>query len=49
MESACGVTDDELKAIDREIKDHVSEAAEYAQESPEPDPVEIYTDVTLER
>ncbi len=49
MEAECGVTDDELKAIDREIKDHVSEAAEYAQESPEPDPVEMYTDVTRER
>jgi pyruvate dehydrogenase E1 component alpha subunit len=47
MEEHCGVTEDELKAMDREIKEHVSEAAEYAQESPEPDPVEMYTDVTL--
>ncbi len=36
----------ELKAIDREVKDVVSEAAEFAQNSPEPDPAELYTDVT---
>ena len=36
----------ELKALDREVKDVVSEAAEFAQNSPEPDPAELYTDVT---
>ena len=40
------VEEAELKAIDREIKDEVSEAAEFAQNSPEPDPAELYTDVT---
>ena len=34
-----------LKEIDRAIKDQVSEAAEFAQNSPEPDPAELYTDV----
>ena len=34
-----------LKEIDREIKVHVSEAAEFAQNSPEPDPAELYSDV----
>jgi pyruvate dehydrogenase E1 component alpha subunit len=34
-----------LKTIDREVKDIVSEAAAFAQESPEPDPSELYTDV----
>jgi len=34
-----------LKEIDREIKDIVTEAAEFAQQSPEPDPSELYTDV----
>jgi pyruvate dehydrogenase E1 component alpha subunit len=34
-----------LKEIDREIKDVVSEAADFAQESPEPDPAELYTEV----
>jgi pyruvate dehydrogenase E1 component alpha subunit len=48
METHSGVTEDELKAIDREIKDHISEAADFAQESPEPDAIEMYTDVTLE-
>ena len=44
-----GVTDeDELKEIDREIKDIVSDAAEFAQTSPEPDPAELYTDVLVE-
>ena len=34
-----------LKEIDREIKDIVSEAADFAQTSPEPDPAELYTEV----
>ena len=37
--------EDTLKAIDREIKDAVTEAAEFAEQSPEPDPSELYTDV----
>ena len=37
-----------LKEIDREVKDIVSEAAEFAQNSPEPDPSELYTDVLAE-
>jgi pyruvate dehydrogenase E1 component alpha subunit len=37
-----------LKAIDREIKDIVSEATEFAQSSPEPDAAELYTDVLIE-
>ncbi len=39
------VNEDELKAIDREIKELVKEAAEFAQASPEPDPAELYTNV----
>jgi pyruvate dehydrogenase E1 component alpha subunit len=39
------VTEDQLKTIDREIRDVVSEAADFAQNSPEPDPSELYTDV----
>ena len=38
--------EDELKEIDRNIKDIVSDAAEFAQNSPEPDP--HYTDVMVE-
>ncbi|HSR72332.1 MAG TPA: pyruvate dehydrogenase (acetyl-transferring) E1 component subunit alpha [Kiloniellales bacterium] len=37
-----------LKEIDREVKDVVSDAAEFAQNSPEPDPSELYTDVYVE-
>ncbi|MBI3710028.1 MAG: pyruvate dehydrogenase (acetyl-transferring) E1 component subunit alpha [Proteobacteria bacterium] len=34
-----------LKQIDREVKEVVTAAAEFAQNSPEPDPNELYTDV----
>jgi len=37
-----------LKEIDREVKAIVSEAAEFAQASPEPDPSELWTDVLIE-
>ncbi|PHY13959.1 pyruvate dehydrogenase (acetyl-transferring) E1 component subunit alpha [Caulobacter sp. B11] len=43
-----GVTEDDLKGIDAEVKRIVSEAAEFARTSPEPDPSELYTDVYLE-
>ncbi len=39
---------DSLKAIDKEIKAIVNDAAEFAKTSPEPDPSELYTDVLLE-
>jgi pyruvate dehydrogenase E1 component alpha subunit len=38
-------TEDELKAIDKEIRLIVNTAAEFAIESPEPDPSELFTDV----
>ncbi|MBI2236603.1 MAG: pyruvate dehydrogenase (acetyl-transferring) E1 component subunit alpha [Magnetospirillum sp.] len=37
-----------LKEIDREVKAIVSEAAEFAQTSPEPDPSELFADVLIE-
>ncbi len=37
-----------LKKIDREVKDKVTAAAEFAQTSPEPDPAELYTDILIE-
>ncbi|NWG54549.1 MAG: pyruvate dehydrogenase (acetyl-transferring) E1 component subunit alpha [Hydrogenophilaceae bacterium] len=40
--------DDALKAIDREIRAIVTEAAQFAQESPEPPAEELYTDVLAE-
>jgi pyruvate dehydrogenase E1 component alpha subunit len=44
---AAGVKEDELKAIDKEIKNIVVEAAKFAEDTPEPDPAELYTDVLV--
>ena len=37
--------EDDLKAIDKEIKAIINEAAQFAQDSPEPDEAELWTDV----
>lgn len=42
-----GVEEAEIKRIDDEVKRAVQEAVDFAQESPEPDPSELYTDVLL--
>lgn len=39
------VTEQELKAIDAEVREIVNAAAEFAQHDPEPEPAELYTDV----
>ena len=41
-------TEDDLKAIDKEVKLVVNAAAEFAKTSPEPDPSELWTDVLVE-
>ena len=38
--------EDALKKIDGEVRDIVNEAAEFATNDPEPDPAELWTDVT---
>jgi pyruvate dehydrogenase E1 component alpha subunit len=38
--------EDELKALDKEIRAVVNESAEFAQNDPEPDISELYTDIT---
>jgi pyruvate dehydrogenase E1 component alpha subunit len=38
-------TEDDLKAIDKEIKAIINEAAQFAQDSPEPDEAELWTNV----
>ncbi|TCP61939.1 pyruvate dehydrogenase E1 component alpha subunit [Rhodovulum bhavnagarense] len=38
-------TEDELKSIDKDIKDIVNEAAEFAKQSPEPALEELWTDI----
>ena len=40
-------SEDELKAIDAEIRAQVTAAAEFAQNDPEPDPKELWTDVLV--
>jgi len=42
-----GVGEDDLKAIDKEVRDIVADAADFAQSDPEPDASELYTDVLL--
>lgn len=42
------VKEDEIKEIDKEIKGIVNEAAQFAQESPEPEEFELWTDVLVE-
>ncbi|HEX8938110.1 MAG TPA: pyruvate dehydrogenase (acetyl-transferring) E1 component subunit alpha [Sphingomicrobium sp.] len=42
-----GVTEEELKAIDKEIKDIVVGAAKFAEDAPEPQASELYTDVLV--
>jgi pyruvate dehydrogenase E1 component alpha subunit len=43
-----GVKEDALKAIEKEIRAIVNAAAEYAEQTPEPDLAEVYTDVLVE-
>ena len=40
-------SEDELKKIDAAVRAVINEAAEFATNDPEPDPVELYTDITL--
>ena len=40
-------TEDDLKAVDKEIRDIVAKAADFAQNDPQPDESELYTDIIL--
>jgi pyruvate dehydrogenase E1 component alpha subunit len=40
------VNEDELKKIDASVRDVVNHASEFATNAPEPDPSELWTDVT---
>lgn len=40
-------SEDELKEIDRSVKEVIAQAVEFAQESPEPHPDELMTDITI--
>jgi pyruvate dehydrogenase E1 component alpha subunit len=39
--------EDDFKAAEKVVKDIVNESAEFAQQSPEPDPSELWTDVLI--
>jgi pyruvate dehydrogenase E1 component alpha subunit len=41
------VAEDEIKKIDAEVRRIVNESAEFATADPEPDPAELWTDITL--
>jgi len=41
------VTEDDLKQIDKEIKEIVNQSVEFSDASPEPDPSELYTDILI--
>ncbi|MCL4673529.1 MAG: pyruvate dehydrogenase (acetyl-transferring) E1 component subunit alpha, partial [Sphingomonadaceae bacterium] len=43
-----GQSEDDLKAIDKRIRSVVAESADFAENSPEPAPSELYTDVLVE-
>jgi len=43
-----GADEAKLKAIDAEVRSRVAEAAQFAQDSPEPDPAELWTDVLVD-
>jgi pyruvate dehydrogenase E1 component alpha subunit len=43
-----GTTEAQLKEIDGQVRGVVAEAAQFAQDCPEPDPAELWTDVLAE-
>jgi pyruvate dehydrogenase E1 component alpha subunit len=43
-----GVAEDRLKELEKQIRSKVNEAADFAENSPEPDMSELYTDVLVE-
>jgi len=45
---AMGIKEEELKPVEAEIRKRVQEAADYAEQTPEPAPEELYTDVLVE-
>jgi len=43
-----GIAEDRLKELEKQIRSKVNEAADFAENSPEPDMSELYTDVLVE-
>lgn len=48
MEKTLKIKENEIKAIEDDIKSIIAEAIEFSKTSPEPDPSELYTDVLKE-
>ena len=46
--AARAAKEDELKDMDKKVKAIVTAAAEFSQQSPEPDPSELYTDILVD-
>jgi len=44
-----GVKEEELKALDKKVRKIVADSADFAEESPEPELSELYTDVLVEQ
>ena len=44
---ALGVTEDDLKKLEKDIRTIVTEAADFAEQSPEPDVKELFTDILV--
>jgi pyruvate dehydrogenase E1 component alpha subunit len=44
-----GVKEDELKSVEQAIRKQVNEAADFAEQTPEPEVSELYTDILVER
>ena len=43
-----GIAEDRLKDMEKQIRATVVAAADFAENSPEPEPAELYTDVLVE-
>ena len=43
-----GVSEDDMKAVDKSIRKIVNDSADFAESSPEPDANELYTDILVE-
>jgi pyruvate dehydrogenase E1 component alpha subunit len=48
MMQAAGIAEEEIKMIDKDVKDIVNESAQFAQDSALPDESELWTDVLIE-
>ncbi|HEX7809631.1 MAG TPA: thiamine pyrophosphate-dependent enzyme, partial [Thermoanaerobaculia bacterium] len=48
LTEACGLSDEDVKAMDDWANEEVAKALKFAEESPAPDPSELFTDVVAE-